>query len=151
MNQLNDLYAAIGSSMNVTAEQRGALVELTLARKLAFALPLPSSPVDGLIKHYGDNCLSMVRNQVSLFNETFPVNTVAVMDMTYSLWSFRYYTVHPGGVDDTAALTRLLCADVGNNRLKDSLAPIYQEASKGTLAFRAEDIIKDFVSSAFGS
>jgi hypothetical protein len=148
MTQLSGLYAAIGNSLNVTPEERSALVELTLARKIAFMLPLPSAPVDGMATYYADQCGSLIRNKVSEFNEEFPLNTVAVLDMVFTFWTFRYYMVHPVG-DEFAGIVSALVFSPTGNRLKESLSPVHAHVAKGTIAWAAEELIRDFVIAGF--
>jgi hypothetical protein len=144
MNQLTSLYAAIGNSLDITPEQRAGLVEVTLARKLAFTLPLPSAKIESCSQYYSECCAALVRGKVSEFNEQFPINVVAVMDMANSFWNWRYTMVHPTG-DSFSAMIRLCTSSLEYNSLKACMSPVYVNALKGSLPPAAETLIESFI------
>jgi hypothetical protein len=144
MNQLTALYSAVGNSLDVTPEQRVNLIEVTLARKLAFSLPLPSEQVDSTSTYFSTTCANVVRLKVSAFNEQFPINVIAVMDMAKSFWEFRYSVVHPRN-DELESIIKMCVEQDCYNSLKACLPPVHIAALKGTLPAAATAIIDGFV------
>lgn len=144
MNQLTALYSAIGNSLSITPEQRAGLIEVTLARLLAFKLPLPSEQVDSSSSYFASNCSAMIRIKVSEFNEQFPINIVSVMGMVRSFWDWRYTVLHPKN-DDIAALIKMAAFATDYNSLKAALPPVYIAALQGDLPVEAKVIVEQFV------
>jgi hypothetical protein len=148
MNALNKLYATFSPESQITVEQRGACIETVLAQTLAFRLPLPSTPVEGLTRHYSELCSALVRNQVSAFNEGFPINTQQVIDLTFVIWKLRYSLVHPiQGVLKAGIVQAALTVEADD--LVHQLTPRYKDVIGMTVPFDAETIIQDFVAKSF--
>ena len=141
---ISSLYAAFGQESQITPEQRASTVEVALASRLAFSLSLPSQPVEGLTKVYAETCASLVRNQVSQFNEGFPINVQQTCDLVYSIWRYRYYLVH--GRNTGFMRTIVAAAMVGQkDELNYELAPRYQAVIELEVPVEVDITIANFL------
>lgn len=140
MVNLNELYSAFAGQSDVPMEARGVYIEAQLAKLIAYRLPLPSAPLDGLQQYYAGNHAPLARQMVSAFNELFPVNVLTTLELVYVIWRFRYYLCHnPHELN----MDRFL-ADAGSN-----LAPRYQDMVIKSAGPGVFVILDAFLSSKF--
>lgn len=149
MNKLSSLYAAFGADSQITPESRASVIEVTFATRLAFELPLPSAKVDNLIKHYGDMCSILVRNQVAKFNEGFPINIHQTSALVFSVWRYRYYLVHGR---NTGYMRTIISAAMAGARdeLDYELPPRYKNEIATEVPTEVDMLVGDFVTSSMG-
>lgn len=79
---------------NLTADKRGAVISLALARAIGYNLDLPTSPVNDPVTFYISNVQSLAETVVSQVNEQVAIDVRKTSDLIKAVWTFRYRLVY---------------------------------------------------------
>lgn len=141
------LYTGYPSDHGMAIEARGPAVEAYIAKRLAYALDLPSAPIEGgLSQWYTQNCSPLVNKGLSALNEGYAINPIETQRLVEQLWSLRYQLVHSPHsdvVDDV--LSYLSLKEEG--QLSYSLAPRYKASFSQQLPWTVTSTLDNLVAS----
>lgn len=128
---------------NITADKRGAILSLGLARAIGYNLDLPTSPVDDPVTFYISNVQSLAETVVSQVNEQVAIDVRKTCDLIKAVWTFRYRLVYQannptvrafldglvkvGSTEFPGYVSELMIC-VGEDNLLDYIAGIMTEA-----------------------
>lgn len=148
MYDLTKLYSAFADFPDVTPENRTARIEMALARQIAYRLPMPSSPIEGLAQYYANSGRPLVVKAVSDLNEQYPINTELTLNLIFELWRQRYYLLHSPSNVEIGALLQCLFNSESYGYTRASIAPRYKDCFGQDLPFVADSLVREFVAEA---
>tara|TARA_Y100000592_G_scaffold86083_1_gene138922 strand:+ start:669 stop:1130 length:462 start_codon:yes stop_codon:yes gene_type:complete len=115
---------------------RRSYTSLVVSRALAYALPLPTSPVEALVQHYNSGNRAIVSDFVSALNEEMVLDVDAVEALTFKIWRMRYNLVFAADTLDTATIVNIAFGDAVG-----AVPPLLEKAAQEMDASRSSYVV----------
>lgn len=82
------------ANSGVALADQGYLVSVALAKVAAYRLPLPTTPIENPVLYFITKFKTDVVNSLSALNEAMVIDLGNILELTQSLWLFRYRLVY---------------------------------------------------------
>lgn len=113
----------------VTAEVATKLKIVAIAKAVAYALPMPSSPVTNLNSYFIDNCRDMSDALTSNVNEYEPFDVRLCNDLIYQIFRARYNVLHVPRKVDCHLLTDAMIRASGVADIEGQFKGFFEQAN----------------------
>ncbi len=125
-------YLDLDTIQAVSAVKNKAFYYAAVALTIAYALPLPSQPVESPIGYFQENFEQVAKNIAGVFTEVRPVPITETAEDARHLWNARYAIAH-------GAVVPQITAGSGVNPSVLSLFGVSYNVPAATLTFLSEN------------
>lgn len=129
--EIQDTLYALARQTNGADPDRGLVMVAAVSKAVAYALPLPSSPVVSLRSYYADNAEQFALAVLSDVNEHAVFNLRQAKEMVFQIYRARYHVVHMPHAVDLHRLTDAVVMCDERRSLEPKFAGIFERISGG--------------------
>lgn len=135
--KITDLLEYIDTSCDVATNKK-AFLEVSLAVELAFAMQLPSQPVNCVVSYFEEFHAEKTRRVIGEINEMYPISVQVCYNLTVEYFKARYTMVHEPRLLTNSDIARLMSRPAVINSASEehceAMATQYFSSTRAVLA-----------------
>lgn len=127
VTKIKNSVTAVRGMSNIPSTLRDTAINLGLARMVAYATALPTSPVANPVAVYKENAVEALK-ALAAVNENTVINMPVIMTAAMTIWRARYDMVFSGYSRDSLALCKAVTADTAGFNFDAEMAKALEVA-----------------------